>query len=132
MDRIALEGMVFYGYHGVHPEERRLGQRFVVDLVAERELRTAGLSDDLADTTSYSDIYDVVREVVEGRPQEAPRERGGDDCRPRAAEVRGGVGARDRQEAQGPDAGRYFLPRVGGDSARTVLTGRSPHLNLPP
>ena len=69
MDRIALEGMVFYGYHGVHTEERSLGQRFVVDLVAERELRTAGLSDDLADTTSYSDIYDVVREVVEGRPR---------------------------------------------------------------
>ena len=69
MDRIALEGMVFYGYHGVHPEERRLGQRFVVDLVAERELRTAGLSDDLADTTSYSDVYEVVREIVEGRPR---------------------------------------------------------------
>ena len=67
MDRIALEGMVFYGYHGVHPVERRLGQRFVVDLEVERELRTAGLSDDLEDTTSYSDVYDVVREVVEGR-----------------------------------------------------------------
>ena len=69
MDRIALEGMAFYGYHGVGPEERELGQRFVVDLEMERELRRAGLSDDPEDTTSYSDVYEVVREVVEGRPR---------------------------------------------------------------
>ena len=68
-DRIALEGMVFYGYHGVSPEERELGQRFVVDLEMERDLRRAGLSDDLEDTTSYSDVYEVVRDVVEGRPR---------------------------------------------------------------
>ncbi len=69
MDRIALEGMAFYGYHGVGPEERELGQRFVVDLEMERDLRRAGLSDDPEDTTSYSDVYEVVREVVEGRPR---------------------------------------------------------------
>ena len=45
-DRIVLEGMVFYGYHGVSPAEQELGQRFVVDLEAHRDLRAAGLSDD--------------------------------------------------------------------------------------
>ena len=33
MDEILLEGMRFYAYHGVNPEERALGQRFVVDVV---------------------------------------------------------------------------------------------------
>ena len=29
--KIHLNEMVFYGYHGVHPEERKLGQRFIVN-----------------------------------------------------------------------------------------------------
>ena len=37
-DRIILEGMQFYGYHGVNPEERVLGQRYVVDLTADLDL----------------------------------------------------------------------------------------------
>jgi dihydroneopterin aldolase len=58
--------MVFYGFHGVSPAEQDLGQRFVVDLEAQRDLRAAGLSDDLADTVSYSHLYRVVKQVVEG------------------------------------------------------------------
>ena len=65
-DRIQLEGMVFYGFHGIDPAERELGQRFVVDLEAYQDLRPAGLSDDPQDTTSYSQIYRVVKEIVEG------------------------------------------------------------------
>ena len=30
MDKIILNKMAFYGYHGVFPEETRLGQRFMV------------------------------------------------------------------------------------------------------
>jgi len=29
-DRIILEGMQFYGFHGANPEERALGQSYVV------------------------------------------------------------------------------------------------------
>jgi 7,8-dihydroneopterin aldolase/epimerase/oxygenase len=68
-DRILLTGLTFYGYHGVHPEERALGQRFVVDLALDFDLRPAGESDDLAKTASYSEVYRVVREVVEGPPR---------------------------------------------------------------
>jgi dihydroneopterin aldolase len=69
-DQIFLEGMIFYGYHGVHEEERRLGQRFVVDLQASCSLLAAGNSDDPAQTVSYSDLYRVAREVVEGTPRQ--------------------------------------------------------------
>lgn len=69
-DQIFLEGMIFYGYHGVHAEEQILGQRFVIDLCADCELRAAGLSDDPAQTVSYSDLYRVTREIVEGPPRQ--------------------------------------------------------------
>lgn len=66
MDRILLEGLTFYGYHGVNPEEKALGQRFVVDVALERDLRPAGEGDDLTRTANYSTIYKVVKRIVEG------------------------------------------------------------------
>ena len=68
-DRIILEGMQFYGYHGVNPEERVLGQRYVVDLAADLDLSRAGYSDRLEDTVSYSHIYRAVKSVMEGEPR---------------------------------------------------------------
>ena len=68
-DRIILEGMTFYAYHGGSPEERTLGQPFQVDLEAELDLSAAGKSDDRADTVSYTHLYRVVRDVIEGEPR---------------------------------------------------------------
>lgn len=69
MDTIFLERMQFYGYHGVNPEERSLGQRFVVDVELSTSLQTAGRSDDLKDTINYSAVYKRVRAIVEGPPR---------------------------------------------------------------
>ena len=69
-DRIILTGMQFYGFHGVNPEEQRLGQPFVVDLEAELDLQSAGASDDLADTVSYTHLYRLARAAVEGEPRQ--------------------------------------------------------------
>lgn len=68
-DQILLEGMVFYGYHGVHEEERRLGQRFVVDLEADCDLQRAAVSDDITRTVSYSDLFRITQSVLEGTPR---------------------------------------------------------------
>ena len=68
-DEILLEGMRFYAYHGVNPEERALGQRFTVDVTLTTDLRRAGQSDELGDTVSYSAVYKVVRRIVEGQPR---------------------------------------------------------------
>ena len=65
-DKICLEGMVFYGYHGATPAERELGQRFIVDLEVERDLFKAGGSDNLEDTVDYSALYKVVKDTVQG------------------------------------------------------------------
>ena len=68
-DKITLSGMVFYGYHGVAPEERTLGQRFMVDLEMEADLRPAGTSDDLNDAINYAQAHQLVKNVVEGEPK---------------------------------------------------------------
>ncbi|MBM3943585.1 MAG: dihydroneopterin aldolase [SAR202 cluster bacterium] len=65
-DRILLQGMEFYGFHGVNAEERTLGQHYQVDLSVDLDLSLAGASDRLEDTVNYSRIYRVTRDVVEG------------------------------------------------------------------
>ena len=65
-DRIILKGMRFYGYHGVNPEEKALGQSYVVDLAADVDLSRPGASDRLEDTVSYTLMYRVAKAVIEG------------------------------------------------------------------
>lgn len=60
--------MAFYGYHGVFPEETRLGQRFYVDLVVETDLKRAGETDHLNDSINYAELYQVCKDIVEGKP----------------------------------------------------------------
>lgn len=62
--------MEFYGYHGVNPDERIEGQRFVVDLEVHLDLSTAGQSDNLNDTVNYTDLYQLVKEILEGETYE--------------------------------------------------------------
>ena len=65
-DRIILKGMRFYGYHGVNPEEKALGQSYVVDLAADVDLSRPGASDRLEDTVSYTLMYRIAKAVIEG------------------------------------------------------------------
>lgn len=68
MDRMVLKRIVFYGYHGVYPEENRLGQKYIVDLDLRLDLQRAAHSDDVNDTVNYADIHARVKEIVEGPP----------------------------------------------------------------
>lgn len=69
MDKIFLNHMQFYGYHGVYPEEQKLGQRFFVDVALELDLQKAAQSDDLHDTIDYSLVYARVKSIMEGKPK---------------------------------------------------------------
>lgn len=64
-DKIKMNGMQFFGYHGVFPEENKLGQQFKVDLELHFPLQSAGQSDDLKDTVNYAEVYETVRFLVE-------------------------------------------------------------------
>jgi len=66
MDKITLNRLSFYGYHGLFPEERKLGQRFLVDAELFTDLRKAGRSDDMHDSIHYGEVYALIQEIVEG------------------------------------------------------------------
>lgn len=68
VDKIYVNGMEFYGYHGVLPEETVLGQKFIIDLTVETDLQKAGSTDDLQQSISYVDLYDMCQSIVEGQP----------------------------------------------------------------
>ena len=65
-DRIILEGMQLYGFHGANPEERALGQPYIVDLSVDLDLKKPGASDRLEDTVNYTHLFRAVQSVVEG------------------------------------------------------------------
>jgi 7,8-dihydroneopterin aldolase/epimerase/oxygenase len=64
-DRIILKDLGFYGYHGLMPEEGRLGQRFFIDLTVGTDLSIPARNDHITGTISYADIYDVVKAAFE-------------------------------------------------------------------
>ena len=69
MDEIILNGMQFYGYHGVFPEETVTGQRFIVDVHMGLDLSRAGKTDQVKHTVDYGKVYEAVKQVVEGDPK---------------------------------------------------------------
>ena len=64
-DKVLLHGAHFFAHHGVSDAEQRVGGRYVVDVELTRDLSRAGVSDALADTISYSDVYRAVQEIIE-------------------------------------------------------------------
>lgn len=68
MDKVSVNQMAFFGYHGVFPEETKLGQRFIVDLDVFCDLKEAGVSDDLRYSINYAELYSLSKEIVEGKP----------------------------------------------------------------
>jgi dihydroneopterin aldolase len=63
-DRIVVKDLEVFGRHGVAAEEKRLGQRFAIDIVAHLDLRPAGESDDYAQTAGYDAIIALATETL--------------------------------------------------------------------
>ena len=61
MDKIILDNMAFYGFHGLLNEEKSLGQKFFVDVEIETDTSEAGKSDDMNKSINYAEVYEIVR-----------------------------------------------------------------------
>lgn len=61
-DRIILEDLAFYGYHGVMLEESKVGCRFRIDVECGVDLSHAAKTDEVDDTISYELIFNQVQE----------------------------------------------------------------------
>jgi dihydroneopterin aldolase len=53
--------MTFFAHHGCFDAERVVGTQFCVNLSFDANTAKAELSDDIADTVSYLDVYQVVK-----------------------------------------------------------------------
>jgi dihydroneopterin aldolase len=62
---IELIGLVVFGHHGYLEEERRIGQRFLVDLWVDVD-GAATESDRIEDTVDYRRLAALVREIFGG------------------------------------------------------------------
>jgi dihydroneopterin aldolase len=66
-DRIVVDRIAVLAFHGLLPEEARLGQRFYVSLDVRLDLGPAGRSDDVARTVSYADLTEIVTRIATQR-----------------------------------------------------------------
>lgn len=64
-NKILLQNMMFYGFHGVYEYEREQGQRFYVDAEINADLSLAGTTDNLTDTIDYTIVYSNIKEIME-------------------------------------------------------------------
>ncbi len=65
-DFIRLKDITIFGFYGVSPQEREVGQKIQIDLDLFADLSAACASDSLQDTINYESVYTSVMEVVEG------------------------------------------------------------------
>lgn len=62
---IILREVRFHAFHGVMPQERKVGADFTVSLRVGVDLSLPAESDDVADTLNYATLYEVVKQQVE-------------------------------------------------------------------
>lgn len=64
MDKIKIENLEIYAYHGVFPEEKEKGQRFFINATLYTDLRKAGKTDDLTASTHYGEVALLLYEKM--------------------------------------------------------------------
>ena len=60
MDQILVKGLEIFAYHGVNPEEKEEGQRFVLDFTLDVDLALPCRTDCVDDTVSYAKVIKSV------------------------------------------------------------------------
>ncbi len=61
---IAIEGMRFYAYHGVHEAERRVGAEYQVDVFVQVDISRAAQEDNVEKTINYETIYRLCQQEM--------------------------------------------------------------------
>ena len=65
MGTICIDSMEFYSFHGHFREERIVGNKFLVDLTIETDMKIPVLSDNLKDAVNYQRVYEIVKHQME-------------------------------------------------------------------
>lgn len=65
MGLIQIENMEFYSFHGHFKEERIVGNKFLVNLTIETDMKAPSQSDNLKDAVNYQRAYEIVKHQME-------------------------------------------------------------------
>ncbi len=65
-NKIELNQLAFYAYHGVTEEEARLGQRFYLDVKLDLSGGLDFSDDAVGSTVNYAEVYEVVKGSFQG------------------------------------------------------------------
>ncbi len=57
--KVALEAVRFFAFHGFYPEEQLTGNEFLVDVVTEMQVKGGG-DDELGNTVNYERLFEIV------------------------------------------------------------------------
>ena len=64
MNRIEVNGIKLYAYHGCLKEEGVIGGHYVVDVTIDADFSVAAETDDLSNTVDYVDVNRIVTEEM--------------------------------------------------------------------
>lgn len=62
---IGIEGLQFYAFHGHHPEEQKLGGKFIADIYLKADTLLAANSGKLQDTADYEKVIRLAGEEMQ-------------------------------------------------------------------
>lgn len=64
MNKILVEGIKLYAYHGCMEEEGKIGGNYIVDVTMETDFSEAAAMDDLTKTIDYVAVYNIVKKQM--------------------------------------------------------------------
>ena len=65
MDQIKIKNLEIFANHGVYPEERKLGQKFLVSCALYLDTRKAGREDSLEESVDYGKVSRLIKNEME-------------------------------------------------------------------
>ena len=64
INKINIEGIKLYAYHGCLDEEAKIGANYIVDVYITTDFSKAAVSDDLHETIDYCVIYEISKKQM--------------------------------------------------------------------
>ncbi|TAE00956.1 MAG: dihydroneopterin aldolase [Bacteroidetes bacterium] len=64
LNKITLEQIEFFAYHGVFEEEQKIGNRYSVDITVFVDFSATETEDSIKNTVNYGKLYEIVKEQM--------------------------------------------------------------------
>ncbi len=61
---IQLNGLRFYSYHGVEPQERIVGSYYSIDIELFADIKKSTVSDSISDTINYAEVTNIIESIM--------------------------------------------------------------------